>query len=197
VHLWCNAPAATPSAGFLPSRGRPARIPPPKRGAPAGSLASVLAWGGPCAPLPRFARCRDETPPAPSARVACLFPGQFRPGPRLALCARCPPDRACDRRPARRHDGAGLGRRPEGRGASRGASAGSGGTWPGPCPPAAARQIHRTHPGPPFRAGPPRRGTGRRRMVHCLPRRRLVPAPATFLRRGPALPRRGAEFPLP
>ena len=61
------------------------------------------------------------------------------------------------------------------------------------------RPVRSTEPtqGRPMRAGPPRRGMGRRRMVLCQPRRRLVPAPATILRRGPALPRRDAEFPLP
>lgn len=136
------------------------------------------------------------SPPARSARATRLFPGPDRPGPRLALCASRPPDRACDRRPppairagraaARRAWGHREAHPPDPAARGRGFA----------CRP---RPVGSTEPTrvARIRAGPPRRGTGRRRMVHHQPRHRLIPAPATSLRRGPALPRRGAESAVP
>jgi hypothetical protein len=178
------------------SRGRPSPSPTAVCGAWRDRVASVLAWGGQSVRF-AFRQVPRSRPRRRGVRATRPFPGQFRPGPG---CARCPsPARPRLRSvPVICAPGGAVRYRPEGRGASRGASAGPAERGCGASPMPRPRPVQRPHQGrAPSRAGPPRRGSGRRRMVFHQPRRRRFPAPATLLRRGCALPRRGAEFPLP
>ena len=180
--------------GCRASRGRPAPHPAAEcggrwNGGPQSWHGAVfvavsrVSSGAAKTPRRRGARARHASPPVAT-----------RPGPGHAPNARRPPDRACDRRPLPKavRPGGG-GRRPEGFGASRGASAGSGGARPGIARVPPARSNESTQGRPSGRPAAKRKGS---RMVTSQPRRRSA-GPATHLRRSLAMRRCGAESPLP
>ncbi len=192
--------------GRSASRGRPAPHPTAFRGAWRRALASVLAWVGPfvrfrvspgaaTTPPPARTACAAARPPVANkpARGSRAAPRGLPPArPRLRSVPKGQPPRQGDPEGSLGSCRPGAARRASGRSARR------------------IRRTRRrvaqfrlaapTRSTDPTRAAtgsPPRRGTGRRRMDSFQPRRRHFPAPATPLRRGQALPRRGAEFPHP
>lgn len=189
------------------SRGRPAPF--STAVAADGGRVRLRSWHGAVpvmtGPASRVSPGAGTTsPPARSARDTVFSPAdsaRVRPVPRvLAACPtasaigafclrRLPGSSRVGVRAIAPHSGLGaIARRNPPDPAARGPGLAHGRVPLGPPKPTQGR---------PFRAGPPRRGSGRRRMGQYQPRRRHFEAPATPLRRGRALSRRGAEIPLP